>query len=338
MLKRILLCCVFAGALLISLFKPLKIEAGINSKDLHSFDGKPVLSTEPLLIYKDRACTKSYNEKIKPNKVFRIQSIRDGKATLYYKDGVAYVKSSKLLADEELDNFVAKNVSMFSKKITLIKDSDIFALNTENIVANAKKRTSFLITGEDDRYYFVSFDGNSGRVLKENVTEEIYVKVIKYGDKIETIASLIQNARKIINESGITTSVIKEVHNEIVSFAIQFEGNPYVWGGTSLTDGTDCSGFTQSIYKHFGIEIPRTSCAQSTIGKEVSLEELQPGDLLFYNRGSRIGHVVMFIGNGKIIHAKSSLTGIVVEDLNRRTPIICKRILYEEKLNELKGN
>lgn len=95
----------------------------------------------------------------------------------------------------------------------------------------------------------------------------------------------------------------------IADFALQFVGNPYVWGGTSLTNGADCSGFAQSVYKHFGISIPRTSAEQSQYGQKVAFDDLQPGDLVFY-----AGHVAISIGDGRIVHASSAKEGIKISD------------------------
>lgn len=109
--------------------------------------------------------------------------------------------------------------------------------------------------------------------------------------------------------------------NRIASYALQFEGNPYVWGGTSLTNGTDCSGFTQSVYSHFGISIPRTSRTQATGGTGVSLSNLNPGDLIFYARSGSINHVALYIGGGRVISASSPSTGIRITSYNYRTPV-----------------
>lgn len=108
----------------------------------------------------------------------------------------------------------------------------------------------------------------------------------------------------------------------VVNFALQFVGNPYVYGGTSLTNGADCSGFTQSVMANFGISIPRTAGAQSASGRAVSLSNIQPGDLLFYSGSGDygIGHVTMYIGNGQVVHASNSRTGIIVSSIDYRTP------------------
>lgn len=115
----------------------------------------------------------------------------------------------------------------------------------------------------------------------------------------------------------------------IASYALQFEGNPYVYGGSSLTNGTDCSGFTMSIYAAFGISIPRTADSQATVGQEVSLSALYPGDLIFYDHGNgSINHVALYIGNGQVIHASTPSTGIIIANINYRTPCKAVRIVY----------
>ena len=112
----------------------------------------------------------------------------------------------------------------------------------------------------------------------------------------------------------------------IVSYALQFVGNPYVAGGTSLTKGADCSGFVQSVFRDCGYSLPRSSREQAAAGREVSLDELQPGDLLFYSRGGSINHVALYIGNGQVVHASTERTGIKISNYNYRTP--CKAVSF----------
>ncbi|MGN0159470.1 MAG: NlpC/P60 family protein [Brotaphodocola sp.] len=115
-------------------------------------------------------------------------------------------------------------------------------------------------------------------------------------------------------------AIISATRTAIVAYAKQFLGNPYVYGGTSLTNGTDCSGFTQGVYKHFGITTGRTSRDQAANGKTIAVSAVQPGDLLFYASGNYINHVALYIGDGKVIHASNSTTGIIISPYNYRTP------------------
>ena len=109
---------------------------------------------------------------------------------------------------------------------------------------------------------------------------------------------------------------------EIADYACQFVGNPYVAGGTSLTEGCDCSGFTGSVYAHFGISLPRSSYAQATAGREVGASDMQPGDVIYYG-----GHVGLYIGNGMIVHASTAATGIKYSSAYYRTIITIRRFV-----------
>lgn len=117
-------------------------------------------------------------------------------------------------------------------------------------------------------------------------------------------------------------AVVSATRTAVVAYAKQFLGNPYVYGGTSLIDGADCSGFVQQVFKNFGISTGRSSRDQADKVREISQSELQPGDLLFYASGNYINHVAIYIGDGKVIHASNPTTGICISPANYRTP--CK--------------
>ena len=119
---------------------------------------------------------------------------------------------------------------------------------------------------------------------------------------------------------------VTDIQMEICEYARQFVGNPYVWGGTSLTKGADCSGFTLSVYRKYGVSLPHSSKAQANCGTRIDVSEVQPGDLVFYG-GKNIHHVAMYIGNGQVVHAQSAKTGIVVTSMYYNTPTRVARIL-----------
>lgn len=137
------------------------------------------------------------------------------------------------------------------------------------------------------------------------------------------------SARKKSSNAGSSVSYSKGSGTgaQIVSYAKKFLGNKYVYGGTSLTNGTDCSGFTMSVYAAFGYSIPRTSREQSCYGKSVSLSSVKPGDLIFYKNGSSVGHVALYMGDGNVIHASNRVDGIKISNMYYRTPYCARRII-----------
>jgi hypothetical protein len=120
---------------------------------------------------------------------------------------------------------------------------------------------------------------------------------------------------------------VSDVRVDLVQYAKQFVGNPYVWGGTSLTNGADCSGFTMSIYKKYGVSLPHHAASQAQLGTKIEFSQLQPGDLVFYAKNGSINHVAIYIGNGQVVHASNPKTGIRISSLNYRTPYSARRYL-----------
>jgi SH3-like domain-containing protein len=112
---------------------------------------------------------------------------------------------------------------------------------------------------------------------------------------------------------------VSDVRVELCQYAKQFIGNPYVWGGTSLTKGADCSGFTLSVFKKYGISLPHYSVSQSQMGTKVSLNDAKAGDLVFYAKGNTVNHVAIYLGNGQVVHASSPRTGIKISNVGYRT-------------------
>lgn len=162
-----------------------------------------------------------------------------------------------------------------------------------------------------DEWCKISVDSEEGYISKEFATisekldKAVTIEELKYGEGVS------------------------DVRVALVNYAKQFLGNRYVWGGTSLTNGTDCSGFTMGVYKNFGISLPRVSRSQATMGTKVSSSEMKPGDLIFYGKGNYINHVGIYIGGGQVIHASSPKTGIKISNAFYRTPITIRRIIND---------
>lgn len=172
-----------------------------------------------------------------------------------------------------------------------------------------------------------------GEELDVVESEGDWVKVYLDDEEVYVFAEYVQVDAKLKTAITMTELLygegISDIRVELCQYAKQFLGNPYVWGGTSLTNGADCSGFVLSIYKKYGITLPHHSGSQANCGTRISLSEAKPGDLVFYGRGSTINHVAIYIGNGQVIHASSPTTGIRISNVYYKTPLKTVRILYD---------
>ena len=158
-------------------------------------------------------------------------------------------------------------------------------------------------------------------VARAEIQAQEYQQLKKEAKKYADAQEVARRAQELKEETArIRKQALKEAarrkeekrvanRQAVADFAVQFVGNPYVWGGTSLTGGADCSGFTQSVYANFGVSLPRTSYEQQYAGTEVSYADAQPGDLICYG-----GHVAIYMGNGRIVHASNSVDGIKISD------------------------
>ncbi len=204
-----------------------------------------------------------------------------------------------------------------------------------------------MVTEELDGWVKVNIEEGDGYVSTDYV--ELWTDFVKAESKEEEEARLAKEkaereaARKAAaaaqakkqqeststesKSSGSSTSYVasgegSEAGNAVANYGLQFVGNPYVYGGTSLTNGCDCSGFVMSVYAHFGVSLPHSSKADRSVGSAVaSLAEAQPGDLICYS-----GHVALYIGNGQIVHASTKKTGIIVSSASYRKPLAIRRI------------
>ena len=247
--------------------------------------------------------------KMSKNSGCEIMKIEDGWA--YIKSGrvTGYVKAEYLLtgkeardrADEVATDMAVCNSGGLRVREDASTDSPVITLVAEGeeleVVEQLDGWVKIML---DDEEAYVSAD---------------YVDIAKKLDRAVTQTELIYGKG------------VSDVRVDLVNYSKQFLGNPYVWGGTSLTNGADCSGFVQSIFKKYGVSLPRTSSAQSTVGSKVSLSEAQPGDLVFYAKNGRVNHVAIYIGNGQVIHASNARTGIKISNASYRTPYAVKRVL-----------
>lgn len=189
------------------------------------------------------------------------------------------------------------------------------------IVTQIGDGDSYVVKSEGSEWVKIKLSGSeTGYVSKDYVSTKFrFNKAVSLKEE--------QEAQRSSGSSSVSGSSYSSRGAGVASYALQFIGNPYVWGGSSLTNGADCSGFTMSVYAHFGYGLPHSSAAQSGCGRAVSLSELQPGDLVFYRHGGSIGHVALYIGGGRVVHAQCKRTGITTSSVNYRTPACARRIL-----------
>ena len=197
----------------------------------------------------------------------------------------------------------------------------VATVNTETLNVRAEKSTeaavlsqvgnseAFTVNSVADGWVEISVDDSVGYISQDYVTlaqalpTAKTIEQVKYGDGVS------------------------DVRTSVVSYALQFVGNRYVWGGTSLEKGVDCSGFTMRILGKYGISLPHSSKAQPSYGTKISASEAKPGDLFFYGSGRSISHVAIYIGNGQIVHASNKRDGIKVSNAYYRNPICVTRYL-----------
>lgn len=197
----------------------------------------------------------------------------------------------------------------------------VATVNTETLNVRAEKSTeaavlsqvgnseAFTVNSVADGWVEISVDDSVGYISQDYVTlaqalpTAKTIEQVKYGDGVS------------------------DVRASVVSYALQFVGNRYVWGGTSLENGVDCSGFTMRILGKYGVSLPHSSKAQPSCGTKISASDAKPGDLFFYGSGSSISHVAIYIGNGQIVHASNKRDGIKVSNAFYRSPICVARYL-----------
>lgn len=231
--------------------------------------------------------------------------IRSGKIT-------GYVKSDYILTGQP-----AKDEALKVAQLMAIVDTDM--LNARSEPSTDSKIWTQISNNE--RYPVLKqIDGWVEIELEENSTAYVasdYVDVRYALSEAVKFSPLEVKANEAVS-----------LRTQIVNFALQYLGNPYVWGGTSLTKGADCSGFTLSVFGHFGISLPHYSGSQANMGKGVKAGEVRPGDLVFYaNSKGTINHVGIYIGNGQIVNAASRRSGIKISNWNYRSPFKIRNIL-----------
>ena len=180
-------------------------------------------------------------------------------------------------------------------------------------------KTEYILTGAEAQTYAENLVTEAQQEGKEEAEAFTYAVSRKSEE-----AQMTQEVQENVQQTETTEVSAQPASNgqAIVDYACQFIGNPYVWGGTSLTDGADCTGFVQSVFAHFGISLPRTTYDQINAGVEVSYDQAMPGDLICYD-----GHIGIYIGNGQIVNAQNPEQGIGISPATYTTILSVRRIV-----------
>ncbi len=273
-----------------------------------------------------------------------LETTADGWYRITSGSVTGYVKCEYVVAgDEELARavstryakvttttlYVRTEPSTEASILTMVPIDDDLVVIDESIPGWAK-----VTTEEGEGYVSTEYVILTTEFVQAESKEEEAARLAKEEQERQAAAAAAAAARKKEADAAAASSSEASVAGEatysaptssngqaVVNYACQFVGNPYVYGGTSLTNGTDCSGFVMSVYGAFGIGLPHSSSGMRSCGYEVSLSEAQPGDIVCYS-----GHVGIYVGNGTIVHASTPATGITYSSVNYRTPICVRRI------------
>lgn len=230
--------------------------------------------------------------------------IKSGKVTGYVKSEYLLTGDQALAAAEEAVITVAtvKTTTLRVRKEASVESS---------IVSLVGEGEDLIVQKIVDDWYKVEVDDQKGYISGD------YIEVSQKLPTAASIKELTAGGADGVSSTGIS----------LVQYALQFVGNRYVWGGTSLTSGVDCSGFTMQVYAHYGISLPHHAASQPAYGTRVSASSAKPGDLFFYGNGRGINHVAIYIGNGQVVHASNARTGIKISNAFYRTPVCVVRYL-----------
>ena len=245
-----------------------------------------------------------------------------------------YVKSEYILTGQQ-----AKDKALQVAKLMAISNTDGVNVRTEpntnsSIYTQISNSERFLVADQQDGWVKIEIDDQDAYLSSDYVDVKYGLEeAIKYTPVVEVADTSSKNDSKNSskNNSGKKNSAndgaagsksgsVSSKRAQIANYAVQFVGNRYVYGGSSLTNGTDCSGFTMSVMAKFGVSLPHNSGAQSGCGKSITSSQMRPGDLVFYSGSGGINHVALYIGNGQVCHASNARSGIKISTWNYRTP------------------
>ena len=331
------------------------------------FEGKCMANVEASLNIRMEPSTDSQIVgKMFPEAVATVVETKDGWTKIVSGDVEGYISNDYVLVGDEAgkraDEICLKSITVETQTLNVRAEQS----TDSTILVQIPQGNTYKVVEVYDEWIEIQLSDETGFVSKEYVDVVLNTTTAKSIEEIrqeeeeakraeeeaERQAAAAQSNKTQSNTTTTTTtttatqsssaattttttsqpapSVTSGTRAEVVNYALQFVGNPYVYGGTSLTNGTDCSGFTMSIYAHFGYSLYRSSRDQIYNGTNIPVDQVKPGDLLFYsNNGRTIGHVALYIGDGKIVHASTAQTGIIVSNMYYMNPCGATRIIND---------
>lgn len=246
---------------------------------------------------------------------------KDAACEVLDNDGVwAHIKSGKVEGYVSIEYLLT---GIPAKRRAEELATTVARVTTDSLKVRAEANTDsevITLVPNGEELEVVSVEGDWVKVYLDD--EEVFVSA-EYVEVSSELGTAITMTELFYGQG------VSDVRVDVCQYAKEFLGNPYVWGGTSLTNGADCSGYVLSIFKKYGVSLPHSSVAQANCGTTISVSEAQPGDLIFYGNGKSINHVAIYIGNGQVIHASSPKTGIRISNVSYRSPIKAVKILYD---------
>ena len=316
------------------------VEVAAKTAGYADFEGKALVVSGDIINIRAEASADSRKVgTIRRNGIMIVEEKGDEWSLIASGSVEGYIKNEFLAFGDDAGRYAEENLSKMARiTASSLRVRDCASEDGE-ILTLVPGGETYYILGQENGWTYIEVDDSVSGYVNNEFVEVTYNTVRAVAAEPEntaptTEAEITENETAApATEAPATEAPVQDTApsggaTNVVDYALQFVGNPYVYGGSSLTNGTDCSGFTMSVYANFGYSLPHSSAAQSNCGTEVSLSALAPGDLVFYtNGGSSIGHVALYIGNGQVVHASTPNTGIIISSMNYSAACKAVRII-----------